>query len=58
MSQLNQDFHPGAPPTTVAPYHFAIGSVESFERKLEDAQKVTTIVVNSPVYFYPGTVTT
>jgi AFG3 family protein len=33
----------GSPTTGVAPFHFAIGSVESFERKLEEAQRSLSI---------------
>merc|ERR1711916_175060 len=40
----------GAPEETHVPFHFAIGSVESFERKLEDAQKNLGI---SPRDFIP-----
>lgn len=40
----------GAPEETHVPFHFAIGSVESFERKLEEAQKNLGI---SPRDFIP-----
>ena len=40
----------GTPQETTTPFHFAIGSVESFERKLEEAQKNLGI---SPRDFIP-----
>ena len=33
----------GSPTSGYSPYHFAIGSVESFERKLEEAQRALNI---------------
>jgi len=33
----------GAPTSTISPYYFSIGSVESFERKLEEAQRALNI---------------
>ena len=33
----------GSPTSTITPYYFSIGSVESFERKLEEAQRALNI---------------
>lgn len=47
----------GAPPNTVTAFHFAIGSVEAFERKLEEAQRNLGILPRDfvPVVYHTET---